>query len=114
MRYSVRAQPAPLVRGSSRRIMTLRFQPAYIRVINRRLSSIAAICPALQKEKRLRSLLTDERSPKPINEKTLQSYIILCLTSRSISEQQLQPELDLPRRRRSRRDHARRRRRHCR
>src|SRR5947209_5717693 len=30
------AQPAPVVRGSSRRINTLRFRPAYIRLINRR------------------------------------------------------------------------------
>jgi hypothetical protein len=33
---SMRSQPAPLVRGSSRRIMTVRFRPANIRVINRR------------------------------------------------------------------------------
>ena len=32
----VRPQPARLVRGSSRRIMTMRFRPANIRVINRR------------------------------------------------------------------------------
>jgi hypothetical protein len=31
MRYGLRTQSAPLVRGSSRRIMTLRFRPAYIR-----------------------------------------------------------------------------------
>jgi len=30
------AEPAPVVRGSSRRINTLRFRPAYIRLINRR------------------------------------------------------------------------------
>src|SRR5215469_7527243 len=33
---SMRSQPALLVRGSSRRILTVRFRPAYIRVINRR------------------------------------------------------------------------------
>ena len=33
---SMRSQPALLVRGSSRRIMTVRFRPAYIRLINRR------------------------------------------------------------------------------
>jgi hypothetical protein len=33
---SMRSQSALLVRGSSRRIMTVRFRPAYIRVINRR------------------------------------------------------------------------------
>jgi hypothetical protein len=36
MRYGVSAQPAPLVRGSSRRITIVRFRPANIRVINRR------------------------------------------------------------------------------
>ncbi len=41
MRYGLPAQPALLVRGSSRRIMTLRFRPAYIRVINRRYLSTA-------------------------------------------------------------------------
>jgi hypothetical protein len=40
-------QPAPLVRGSSRRIMSLRFRPAYISVINRRASSWAVIGPAV-------------------------------------------------------------------
>ena len=42
-----RTQPAPLVRGSSRRIMSLRFRPAYISVINRRASSWAVIGPAV-------------------------------------------------------------------
>jgi hypothetical protein len=36
---SMRSQSASLVRGSSRRIMTVRFRPAYIRVINRRFSA---------------------------------------------------------------------------
>ena len=35
----LRTEPAHLVRGSSRRIMTMRYQPANIRVINRRASS---------------------------------------------------------------------------
>jgi hypothetical protein len=39
MRYGSIAQPASLVRGSSRRITIVRFRPADIRVINRR------ICP---------------------------------------------------------------------
>jgi len=43
-----KAQPAQLVRGSSRRIMTMRFRPANIRVINRRECSCAAIGPAVQ------------------------------------------------------------------
>ena len=45
------AQPAPLVRGSSRRIMSMRFRPANIRVINRRVCSSAVICPAVQTKK---------------------------------------------------------------
>ena len=50
MRYGLTAQPALLVRGSSRRIMTLRFRPAYIRVINRRYLLPAATCSAFQKQ----------------------------------------------------------------
>jgi len=37
---SMRSQPASSVRGSSRRIMTVRFRPADIRVINRRVSRL--------------------------------------------------------------------------
>jgi hypothetical protein len=51
--YAVRF-PNPtraLVRGSSRRIMTMRFRPANIRVINRRVFSWAAIGPAVQKQR---------------------------------------------------------------
>src|SRR5215831_18638057 len=47
MRYGLRTQPAPLVRGSSRRIMSLRFRPAYISVIDRRASPEAVIGPAV-------------------------------------------------------------------
>ena len=43
MRYGFRTQPALLVRGSSRRIMSMRFRPAYISVINRRASFPAVI-----------------------------------------------------------------------
>ncbi len=39
MRKGFRTQPARSVRGSSRRIMSMRFRPANIRVINRRESS---------------------------------------------------------------------------
>ena len=38
----LRAEPALLVRGSSRRITIMRFRPANIRVINRRDSASAA------------------------------------------------------------------------
>jgi len=46
MWYGLTAQPASLVRGSSRRITIVRFQPADIRVINRRirLSSCRLLC----------------------------------------------------------------------
>ena len=50
MRNGFRTQPASLVRGSSRRIMSLRFRPAYISVINRRASSWAVIGPAVLAE----------------------------------------------------------------
>jgi hypothetical protein len=36
VRYGLQTQPAFSVRGSSRRIMTMRFRPADIRLINRR------------------------------------------------------------------------------
>jgi hypothetical protein len=52
MRNGLRPQPARLVRGSSRRIMTMRFRPANIRVINRRVSSSAVIGPAVGTKER--------------------------------------------------------------
>lgn len=48
MRNGFRPQPARLVRGSSRRIMSMRFRPANIRVINRRDSYSAVIGSAVQ------------------------------------------------------------------
>ena len=56
MRNGFRTQPARLVRGSSRRIMTMRFRPANIRVINRRVCSWAAIGPAVPKDQGERNL----------------------------------------------------------
>src|SRR5215831_13234571 len=59
MRHGFRTQPARLVRGSSRRIMTMRFRPANIRVINRRVCCWAVIGPAVpnsQGERNLRFL----------------------------------------------------------
>jgi hypothetical protein len=50
VRNGLRTQPANSVRGSSRRIMAMRFRPANISVINRRASSWAVIGPAVQKE----------------------------------------------------------------
>jgi len=55
MRYGSIAQPASLVRGSSRRITIVRFRPADIRVINRRicLSSCCLLCrPSLRRIER--------------------------------------------------------------
>ena len=63
MRYDLRAQSAPLVRGSSRRIMTVRFRPAYIRVINRRFSSTAVTCAAF-KTKRATLFASRKRGPQ--------------------------------------------------
>jgi len=48
MRNGLRPQPARSVRGSSRRIMSMRFRPANIRVINRRDSYSAVIGSAVQ------------------------------------------------------------------
>src|SRR3984957_18769136 len=88
MRYGLRTQPALLVRGSSRRIMTLRFRPAYIRVINRRYLSTAATCSAFQKKTDWNFLCRGRSSPEENNRfKTLQTRdFIRGLTSRSISE----------------------------
>ena len=63
MRNGLRTQPASLVRGSSRRIMSMRFRPANIRVINRRASSWAVICPAVQNEKAGFVLCREEHRP---------------------------------------------------
>jgi hypothetical protein len=56
VRHGFRTQPANSVRGSSRRIMTMRFRPANIRVINRRVCSWAVIGPAVPKTKGERNL----------------------------------------------------------
>ena len=61
MRNGLRPQPARLVRGSSRRIMTMRFRPANIRVINRRVCSFAVIGPAVQTQ----TLKTHQRERVP-------------------------------------------------
>ena len=64
MRHGLRTQPAPLVRGSSRRIMTMRFRPANIRVINRRVCSWAIIGPAVPNKTRSKAHQR-ERVPAP-------------------------------------------------
>src|SRR5580692_1329240 len=75
MRQGLRAQPALLVRGSSRRITIMRFRPANIRVINRRDDRLGCRphCFPLARE--------EQRKPTP------QMY----LTGSSISE--LQPDV---------------------
>ena len=66
MRNGPRTQPALSVRGSSRRIMAMRFQPAYISVINRRASAEAVIGSAVQaKPKPLQAHQQDVIPPKP-------------------------------------------------
>jgi hypothetical protein len=47
----LRTEPAPLVRGSSRRITIMRFRPANIRVINRRNSRLDRDLRCLLKER---------------------------------------------------------------
>lgn len=64
MRYRLRAQSAPLVGRSFRRIMTLRFRPAHIRVINRRYISPAATCSAFQKQPGWLFLFRGRASPE--------------------------------------------------
>src|SRR5215469_9674880 len=49
VRYGFRTQPSLPVRGSSRRIMTLRFRPAHISVINRRACFPAVIGISVRK-----------------------------------------------------------------
>jgi hypothetical protein len=60
----LRAEPAPLVRGSSRRITIMRFRPANIRVINRRENHLDhdLRCLLLGKERRRKPLPLVDRS----------------------------------------------------
>ncbi len=60
VRNGLRTQPANSVRGSSRRIMSMRFRPAHISVINRRASHWAVIGPAVQN-----LLKAHQREPVP-------------------------------------------------
>ncbi len=48
----LRTEPAPLVRGSSRRITIMRFRPANIRVINRRENCFDRDLHCLPRERR--------------------------------------------------------------
>jgi hypothetical protein len=69
MRNGLRTQPASLVRGSSRRIMSMRFRPANISVINRRASHWAVIGPAVQNlcSKLTRGIMFPLRRPSKIS-----------------------------------------------
>jgi hypothetical protein len=65
MRNGFRTQPARLVRGSSRRIMSMRFRPANIRVINRRVCSSAVIGPAVPNKTSSRPTSRNVFAPEP-------------------------------------------------
>lgn len=58
----LRTEPAPIVRGSSRRITIMRFRPANIRVINRRSSRLDRDSCCLLKEKKKKKQKTVDRS----------------------------------------------------
>ena len=104
-RYSLQTQSAPLVRGSSGRIMRLRFRSASIRVTNRRLSSTVVTCTAF-KNKGPRSSLCEGAAPKAFLGKVKAQTLIGSSTSRSISERVLQAQLDLTHRNGSAADNA--------
>jgi hypothetical protein len=76
MRYGLRTQPALLVRGSSRRIMTLRFRPAYIRVINRRYLSTAATCSVFQNKTGRISSIEEIRPGRTTNSKPVKPEVL--------------------------------------
>ena len=65
MRNGLRIEPARLVRGSSRRIMSMRFRPANIRVINRRVQDPAAIGTAVPSGTPFLQAHQQERVPAP-------------------------------------------------
>ena len=84
MRYGLRLQPAHLVRGSSRRIMTMRFRPANIRVINRRVCCWAVIGPAVPKSRllpstRLRAHQRERVPAKPPVEAVVDARTVLAV-----------------------------------
>ena len=66
VRHGLRTQPATSVRGSSRRIMSMRFRPAYISVINRRASAEAVISPAVQNQNLLKAHQQDHVPAPPL------------------------------------------------
>ena len=67
VRHGLRTQPATSVRGSSRRIMAMRYRPANISVINRRASAEAVISPAVQNQNPLKAHQRDHvPAPPPV------------------------------------------------
>jgi len=67
VRHGLWTQPATSVRGSSRRIMSMRFRPANISVINRRDNSEAVIGPAVQTQNPLKAHQRDHvPTPPPV------------------------------------------------
>jgi len=92
MQYGLRTQPAPLVRGSSRRIMSMRFRPANISVINRRASSEAVIGPAVQNPL-LKAHQRDHVPPTPPVETLLCARTVLALKG-SLRRAKLRRALD--------------------
>jgi hypothetical protein len=90
MWYGFRAQSALLVQGSSRRIMTLRFRPANIRVINRRDSLTAVLCPVFQNERtsstrKREELVRENQAVKPFGLDSVAPYQKLSLRPNWIS-----------------------------
>ena len=79
MRYSLRTQPAPLVRGSSRRIMSMRFRPANISVINRRANAEAVISPAVQNQNLLKAHQQEHVPAPPPVEKLADARTVLAV-----------------------------------
>ncbi len=87
MRYGLRIQPAPLVRGSSRRIMSLRFRPAHISVINRRACySVVIGTPVRKFFLSLPTLsIRGERSPSRIHVVALRASLTDCVLHQNCS-----------------------------
>jgi len=77
MRKGFQTQPARLVRGSSRRIMSMRFRPANIRVINRRVCSSAVIGPAVPNKTCSRPTSRNVFPPEPPVECVLSARTVL-------------------------------------
>ena len=67
----LRTEPAPLVRGSSRRITIMRFRPANIRVINRRNSRLDRYLRCFLRKGRKKKENEGQESRKKLLEKVI-------------------------------------------